>query len=120
MFEKRDLYRAIGELAYVIAKSDGLKLEERKAFYDIIEKELSFESWAAQSRFDVMDEETNPTMEHAYNDAMNEFRRHKHLVDDALVAKALNVFRAVASACNGTSEVEAFIINRFEHDIKHL
>jgi tellurite resistance protein len=120
MFEKRDLFRAIGELAYVIAKSDGLKLDEKKAFYDIIEKELRFESWAAQSRFDLMDEELHTTMEHAYNDAMHEFKKSKHLVDQELVDKALRVFRAVASACNGTSEVEEFIISRFESDIKQL
>ena len=54
MFEKREIHRAIGELAYVISKAQsGHELDEKKAFYEIIERELKFDAWAAESRFEI-------------------------------------------------------------------
>src|SRR5690242_9513251 len=61
--EKREIYRSIAELAYVIAMADkGLSAEERFAFTKIAEEELDFESWAAQSRFELLDEVIQPSI----------------------------------------------------------
>jgi hypothetical protein len=74
--EKREIYRGIAEMAYVIAKADkGLSAEERIAFNKIIEEELDFESWAAQSRFELLDEITQPSIEKAYNEAIHDFKK---------------------------------------------
>jgi uncharacterized tellurite resistance protein B-like protein len=119
--EKRELFRAIAEMAYVIAKADhGLSAEERMAFNKIVEQELDFESWAAQSRFELLDEVTQPTMEKAYNEAIHDFRKYKsHLTED-IKRKAVVVMQKVAESCSGFSEKEAKILERFKKDISDL
>ncbi len=120
MFEKREIYRAIAELAYIVAKAhDGLKLEEKKAFFEIINKELEFEAWSAESRFSILDRK-KPTLEHGYNAALYEIKKYKNHLTDELKDKTLRVVRKVADAYKGTSEVQAFIISRLESDLKRL
>jgi len=116
--EKREIYRAIAEMAYVIGKADkGLSAEERLAFYKIIEKDLDYESWAAQSRFELLDEVIQPSIEKAYNDAMHDLRKYKEHFTDELKDKALLVLQKVAASCNGLSANEVFIIDRFKKDL---
>lgn len=119
MFEKREIYRAIGELAYIIAKVDGLRLEEKKAFMEVVEEELKFDAWAAESRFEILDEKVHPTLEHAYNEALHEFKLYKDHLTPELKAKTLKVLKKVAETC-GKSEMKDFIIDRLEHDLKSL
>lgn len=117
--EKREIYRAIAEMAYVIAKADkGLSAEERRAFYKIAAEDLDYESWAAQSRFELLDEVVQPTIEKAYNDAIHDLRKYKTHFTDDLKAKAISVLQKVAASCNGFSAYEAFIIDRFKNDLK--
>lgn len=119
--EKREIYRGIAEMAYVIAKADkGLSVPERITFQSIIEEELSYDSWAAQSRFELLDEVIQPSIENAYNDAIHDFRKHKMYCTDDLKQKAIRVLQKVAEACGGFSEKEAQIIDRFKNDIKEL
>jgi tellurite resistance protein len=119
--QKREILRAIAEIAYVIAKADrGLSSEERIAFNRIIEKELDYESWVAQSRFELLDEITHPTIEKAYNEAIRDLRKYKAQFTPELKEKALRVFQQVADACSGFSEREAFIIDRFKSDLHDM
>jgi uncharacterized tellurite resistance protein B-like protein len=119
--EKRELFRAIAEMAYVIAKADhGLSAEERIAFKKIVEEELEFESWAAQSRFELLDEVIEPTVEKAYNEAIHDFRKYKNHLSEDLKRKAIIVMQKVAESCSGFSEKEAQILNRFKQDIRDL
>ncbi|MEO1050117.1 MAG: hypothetical protein AAFX87_05815 [Bacteroidota bacterium] len=120
--EKNEVYRAIGELAYVVAKvKDGLKLEEKKTFFDIVEKELEFDAWAAESRFELLDEVIHPTVDHAYNEAIHELKKYKvHFTDD-LKEKAVKVLEAVSTSCSTiSSEMQNFVIDRFKQDLEHL
>lgn len=116
--EKLEILRGIAEMAYVVAKADkGLSAEERIAFHKIIEEELEFESWAAQSRFDLLDEVIQPSIDNAYNEAIHDFKRYKdHLTPD-LKSKAIRVMKKVAESCSGFSEKEEAIINRFTKDL---
>jgi uncharacterized tellurite resistance protein B-like protein len=119
--EKREIYRAIAEMAYVIAKADkGLSATERAAFYQIVEEELDYESWAAQSRFELLDEVLQPSIEKAYNYAIHDLKKHKEHFTPALRQQALTVMQKVATACNGLSANEAFIIDRFKRDLNDL
>ena len=119
--EKREIYRAIAEIAYVIAKADrGLSAEERMAFNKIISEDLDYESWAAQSRFELLDEVIQPSIEKAYNDAIHELRKYKAHFTDELKGKALLVLQKIAASFNGLSQNEAFIIDRFKKDLKSL
>ncbi len=119
--ERREIYRAIGELAYVVARSDkGLSSEERLAFYKIAEEELDYEAWAAESRFEILDEVIQPSIGEAYNDALHELRKYKDSFTDDLKEKALRVLQKVAACCHGLSANEAFVIDRFRKDLYNL
>jgi uncharacterized tellurite resistance protein B-like protein len=119
--EKQEIYRGIAEMAYVIAKADrGLSAEERIAFQRIIKEELSFDSWAAESRFELLDEVIQPSIDAAYNEAIHDFRKYKiHLTED-LKKTAVRVMQKVADSCGGFTEREAMILERFKNDIKDL
>lgn len=119
--EKREIYRSIAELAYVIAMADkGLSAEERFAFNRIAEEELDYESWAAQSRFELLDEVIQPSIEKAYNDAIHDLRKHKDHFTHEMKETAVRVMEKVAAACSGFSPKEATIIDRFRKDLENL
>jgi uncharacterized tellurite resistance protein B-like protein len=119
--EKLELLRCIAEMAYVIAKADkGLSADERIAFNNIIQEELEFDSWAAQSRFELLDEVIEPSIDKAYNEAMHDFRKYKNFLTPELKQKTLRVMKRVADACSGFSEREALIIDRVKNDLEEL
>ncbi|MCK6618388.1 MAG: hypothetical protein L6Q51_12175 [Cyclobacteriaceae bacterium] len=119
--QKREIYRSIAEVAYVIAKADkGLSPTERMAFTNIIKEELEYDSWVAQSRFELLDEVTKPSPEEAYKDAMNDFKRYKSHLTPELKETAKRVVRRVADSCCGFSAKEAMILGRFENDLAEL
>lgn len=103
--QKREIYRAIAEVAYVVAKAD---------------KGLSAEALVAQSRFELLDEVTQPTLDQAYNEAINDFKKYSGHLTTALKEKAITVFTKVAETCGGFSEKERFIIDRFKQDLQEL
>jgi uncharacterized tellurite resistance protein B-like protein len=119
--EKLEILRSIAELAYVIAKADkGLSSEERIAFHKIIQNELEYDSWAAQSRFELLDEVIQPSAAKAYNEAVHDFRKYKdHPLAQELKEKAIRVMTQVAEACSGIHENELEIIERFKKDIHY-
>lgn len=119
--EKREILRAIAEMAYVIAKAEhGISAEERMAFFDIIEEELGHESWIAQSHFELLDEVTLPTLDKAYNTALFELNKYKGKFTPELREKAFRVLKRVAESFGGLGENEAFILDRFKKDIQQL
>ncbi|MEM6525118.1 MAG: hypothetical protein AAGF85_10240 [Bacteroidota bacterium] len=120
MFETREIHRAIGELAYVISKAQaGHELDEKKAFFKIIEDELRFEAWAAESRFEILDEVVHPTIDHAYTDAIHEFRKYKDYLTPELKEITLRVMESVAKVYF-KSEIQQFVIDRLREDLKNL
>lgn len=119
--EKLELYRCIAELAYVMAKVDrGLSSPERIAFYKVINEELEFDAWAAQSRFELLDEVVEPSLDKAYNEAMYDFRKYKDHLSPELKEKTLRVLQKVADACNGFNEKEALIMDRIKREFRDL
>ena len=117
--EKHEIYRAIGELAYVVAKSDrGLKPGEKAAFYRIAREELDYDAWAAVSRFELLDEVTRPSVDLAYNEALFELRKYSSAFTDELKEKALVVLQRMAACCDGLSANEAFVLDRFRKDLQ--
>jgi uncharacterized tellurite resistance protein B-like protein len=112
--EKREIYRAIAEMAYVIAKADrGLSADEKFAFTKIVEEELALNSWIAQSRFELLDEVTQPSIDLA-------LKKYKEHLTPELVAIALKVMNRVAESCSGFSAKEKLIIDRFKNDLDQI
>ena len=119
--EKAAIFRAIAELAYVIAKSEhGISSEERISFFNIIREEFSDESWIAQSHFEILDEVMHPSLNEAYNTSIFELKKHKIHFTPALKDKAIRVLNRVAESFNGLGENEAFILDRLKKDIRNL
>lgn len=119
--EKIELYRCIAEMAYVIAKADrGLSNAERTAFYKVIDEELEYDAWAAQSRFELLDEVVEPDIDKAYNEAIYDFRKYKKHLTPELKEKTLRVMQRIADACSGFNDKEAFIMDRFRNDLRQL
>lgn len=120
-FEKRDIIRAIAEMAYVMAKAEhGISAEERIAFFTIVKEEMGADAWIAQSHFEVLDEVTLPTLDKAYNAALYELKKHKQHFTPALHEKSIRVLQRVAESFAGFGEHEAFVLDRFKKDIQHL
>ncbi|MCZ8021283.1 MAG: hypothetical protein O9302_00705 [Cyclobacteriaceae bacterium] len=119
--EKREIYRAIAEMAYVIAKADrGLSADEKFAFTKIVEEELALNSWIAQSRFELLDEVTQPSIDLAYNEALHDLKKYKEHLTPELVAIALKVMNRVAESCSGFSAKEKLIIDRFKNNLDQI
>jgi uncharacterized tellurite resistance protein B-like protein len=121
MHYDREIYSSVGELAFVITKAhDGLQSEEKRAFIDLIEEELGDNGLAATSRFELLDEITNPTIEEAYNAAMIKLRKVRDHVDQDIKNKILDILKKVAMSYRGINEVEEFILGRIKQDFKRL
>lgn len=119
--EKIEIYRAIAEMAYVIAKADkGLSADEKIAFSKIVEQELELNSWIAQSRFELLDEITQPSIDIAYNEALHDLKKYKEHLTNQLAEQAIRVLQKVAEACGGYSAKEKLIIDRFKNDLKSI
>lgn len=119
--DKREIYRAIAEMAYVIAKAEhGISGEEKRAFFNIIDEELAHDSWIAQSHFELLDEITLPSLDKAYNSAIFDLSKHKGKFTPELKEKAVRVLKRVAEAFGGLGENEAFILDRFKKDIQQM
>ena len=118
MYGKSELSRAIAEMAYVVAKAhDGLHSSEKEAFFELISKELDYDAWAAESRFELLDETTHPSLLEAYNAAMNEFKLYKNQLTPEMKKKALYILEQVALIHKGKHEVEEFILDRFRKEL---
>lgn len=119
--DKIEIYRCIAELAYVMAKVDrGLSSSERLAFYNVINEELDYDAWAAQSRFELLDEVTEPDIDKAYNNAIHELKKYKRSITPEAKEKIIRVIQKVAHACSGFNEKEAFIMDRIKTDLDQL
>ena len=119
--ERREIFRAIGELAYVVAKSDrGLTPAERQSFFQIAQEELEYDSWAAQSRFELLDEVTQPSIDRAYNDAIHELRKYSDYLTQEIKEKVMTVLQRVAVSCDGLSANETFVLDRVRKDLQSL
>lgn len=121
MFEKRDLYRAVATLAYIIACADGvLQDEERNAFAKIVSDELDEqEQWSALSRFEIL-EEGLPSIEQAYKSALFEISQSKNIFTQEMRSKFIHVLERVADAYKGTDSHEDLILERFKKDTERL
>ena len=116
-----ELVRAIAEIAYATAKTDGaLQEEEEKAFYEIIKKELGDEAVEAINRFELLHREFDAEMIQAYRGALSRLKRHKSYLNDEIRKKFIEVVQKVAESYAGTEAAEGVMIKKFKKDLKSL
>lgn len=114
MYEKREIYRAIAEVAYAIARAgDGLQSEEREKFYQIIQGNLDFDAWSAQSRFELM-EKIHPSPEKAFDYALGELKKYEDHLTPELKESTLRIAEAVANAYAGKNSDEDKFLQRLK------
>lgn len=120
--QQKDLYRAMGELAYAIAKSDKvLSKEEREAFLMVIDQDLGRESWLAKDRFEMLENQLIQTnIEKTYNHVMYLLKINKDALTGDIVKKFKDVVNSIAQATVQMTEEEKSLLNRFHQDLNAI
>jgi len=118
-----NLYYAIGQLAYAIARCDGeVQKAERQKFANIVAAELRCDNMGfdiAEIIFKVLDKDDEPS-ELAYEWAIKQIRLNSHYLSPALKNTAIAVMEKVAKAFPPITNEENKIIDRFRKDIEPL
>jgi uncharacterized tellurite resistance protein B-like protein len=118
--QERNLYSAVGQLAYVMAMADHVLLDaEREAFRQVIKQNLAHFDWLAEDRFKVIDDLLVMDVESTYEHALYIIRKNKQALQQNLIDKFLAVLTSVAEVAGVVPEEQA-IINRFEADIHKI
>ena len=119
--EERDLYRAIGDLAYVIATVDGvLSNNEKIVFQEAIKEDLGENSWLALDRFEQLENEyIDRDLEVTYNRVMFIIRKNQQALTQVHINKFISVLEKVAGVY-GISEEEMSVITQFKVDVKRI
>lgn len=114
---RSNLYRAVGELAFVIAKSDNiLRDSERQAFYQVIRKNFGVNSWVAEDRFKLIEKTPTTDVESSYNQVIFNIKRNREGLTPNLVKRFVNVIEKIAEVA-GVHEKQAAYISRFKEDL---
>jgi hypothetical protein len=119
--EKHNLIRAIGELSYVIAKSDGnISRIEKLVFEEALKEELGSEAWLAKDRFDLLAEQgMKASIEETYHRVLFMFKQNKIALDVDITEKFINILEKVAGV-SGITDEEIALIERFRADIAKI
>lgn len=120
-YSLHEMMRAVASLSYAIALTDDcLQDEEKQGFMEAISRELGDDAWAASSRFDLLEKNIRPNLEHAYNAAIYQIRQNKKELTPELKQKFITVMHSMADAYGGSSQGEKFVIKRFEKDMGEI
>jgi len=119
-FEESNLYRAIAELAYAVARSDGdLEEEERTVFVQKIAEHLGSSDWIAELRFDTIFMNIHPSVESAYKQAFSLIENNKKALTQVVVDKFKAIIKGVADVSGLTIEEEE-LYERFVQDLDDI
>jgi uncharacterized tellurite resistance protein B-like protein len=120
MTARENLYYALGELAYAIARADGsVQKEEREKFHNIIVKELNNNEYdidVSDIVFQLMDHEKRDSKS-TYEWAMNMIKINSHYLSPELKQKFINVMENIAKAYPPVTVEEKNLIEMFKMDI---
>lgn len=118
--QESNLYRAIAELSYAIARADhDLDKKEEDVFMEIIDKELGQNDWVAEVRFEVIFNSLKPSTDQAYQHAMLLIEQNKVGLNREVVNKFKRILKGVAEV-SGITEEEQDVIERFDIDIEKI
>ena len=115
--QERNLFQAVAELAFAIAKADEeITQDEIDAYQEAILETMGKAEWLAKEHFDQLINNQQAELETAYQDALRRIEQNKDALDRVLIRKFLYVLEKVAKV-RGISQEEKEIINRFEEDV---
>src|SRR3954466_7549088 len=117
MTSLENLYYAVGELAYAVAKADGkVQPEEGRKFHDIVNQALAKEKYGfdvAAIIFKIMVKD-NATLPDSYYWAVKEIRRNSHYLSPALKSCFIEMMEKIASAYPPVTIEEINLIEKFK------
>ncbi len=123
MTPTENLYYAIGELAYAIARADGeVQKEEREKFHAMVAAELRCKDQGfdvSDIIFQIMDKDKTSTKD-AYNWAMKQIHLNSHYLSPILKDNFIRVMEKVAKAYPPVTIDEVKLIEKFKADIANV
>ncbi len=123
MTPSQNLYYALGELAYAIAKSDGaIQEEEKRTLHDIVTREVQKDNVDidySEIIFSIMSKDATD-VETSYGWALSEIRNNRHYFNDAFKETFVTVLCKVAEAFPPVTAQERTLIDRFRNDVRKL
>lgn len=118
--EERNLYRAVGELAFVIAKADNiLRDSERKAFQQVIHEDFGENSWLVEDRFKLIEKTPTTDVESTYHHVIYMIKQNQQGLSQDLVDKFIHVISQVAEVADVHQNQKVYI-NRFQEDLQKI
>lgn len=118
-----NIYYALGEMAYAIAKADGaVQKEERKKVHEIVSEEIQKNNINidyTDTIFKILDKDDNDAAS-SYEWAMQEFEENKTHLTPALVDQFVLIVDKIADAFDLPSDNEDAMVSRFKKDIRAL
>lgn len=123
MTPSQNLYYALGELAYAIAKCDGvIQEEEKRILHDIVTSEIrkdNIDFDYSEIIFSIMAKDATD-VETSYGWAISEIRNNRHYFNEGFRETFVSVLCKVAEAFPPVTAQERTLIDRFTKDVKSL
>jgi len=112
MTDKEQLYETLGELIYVIAKSDGeIQIEERTAMENLLKNH----KWAKEIKWSFNYEESKqPSIDDLYKKVITVCHR---IGPSPLYNEFIEAMKTIAEASNGIDNNETKVISSFSADL---
>ena len=121
--ELRSLYRAIGELSYVLASEDArITSLEKLVFFEAAKEELGKDAWVAQDSFNALINQpltAKLSVEQAYNHVLYIIKQNRYALTNDLVERFIGLLEKVAGV-SGITDKEIAWIERFREDVTKL
>ena len=118
--EIANLYSTIGQLAYVMAITDQVIMEEEKiVFAEVIKEHLGEFDWLAKDRFQAVQDIMIRDVESTYEHALYLIKKNIKALDQEMIAKIRLVMWRVAEVAGVTVE-EQNLVTRFDNDVQEL
>lgn len=116
-----EIYRSVAELGYAVAKADGgMQSVEKEEFYRIMQEDLYPHGGLAESRFEILENLGNLTVDQAYRLVITTIKRNRSFFTEEMKGQFLGVMQKIAEAYNGVEEREQELIERFMKDLDNL
>jgi hypothetical protein len=118
-----NIYYALGQLAYAVARVDGnIQNEEKMALHAILieeAREHGIEFSGSEIIFELLNRD-DTDVERSYAWALNEIKRNQQYFIPAIQEKFIKILERVARSYPPVVEEEKRILERFKKDIKAL
>jgi uncharacterized tellurite resistance protein B-like protein len=120
---KENLYYALGEIAYAVAKADGtVQREERQKIHDIMVKEIACHNnnfSVSEIIFHILKKQ-DMKWETVYNWGIKQMKLYNHYLTDDMKVDFVAVIEKIAHAFDSVTIEEENVIEKFRKDIKEI